>query len=93
MITNHAMLESLLSHCSLFFYFHRLLDEEEAVEEMNELDKNLDKKIHWPEFLQAHFSYNEDELKEFRYKNNKENEELMRVSTKTFLLIWHGCLT
>ena len=49
------------------------------MEEMTELDKNLDKKLHWAEYLQAHFEYNEDDLKEFRYKNDKDNQELLKV--------------
>ena len=49
------------------------------MEEMKELDKNLDKKLHWGEYLQAHFEVNEDDIKDFRYKDNKENQELMRV--------------
>ena len=55
------------------------------MEEMKELDKNLDKKLHWGEYLKAHFEINEDDIKDFRYKDNKENQELMKVGEKMFL--------
>lgn len=44
----------------------RLLDEEEAIEEMEEKDENHDGKIPWPEYLHSNFDYTEDEITEMR---------------------------
>ena len=60
---------------------HRLLDEEEALEELDEVDKNKDGKVDWPEFLESHFSYSEDDIKNFRKQSDKETEDLLQVST------------
>ena len=58
---------------------HRLLDEEEALEELDELDQDGDEKIQWKEFVESHFSYTEDEVKEMREKRSAEHEELLMV--------------
>lgn len=51
---------------TLLLYFIRLLDEEEAVEEFDDKDEDQDGKLSWKDYLQAHFSYSEDEIKEMR---------------------------
>ncbi|KAL4236212.1 EF-hand domain pair [Mactra antiquata] len=50
----------------------KLLDEEEAIEEFEDKDEDQDGKINWIEYLQTHFSYTEDEIKEMR-KNDRED--------------------
>ena len=60
-------------------FMDRLLDEEEALEELDELDQDGDEKIQWKEFVESHFSYTEDEVKEMREKRSAEHEELLMV--------------
>ena len=58
-----------------------MLDEEEALEELEELDKDGDSQLKWQEYLESHFSYTQDELKDMRKEDSEDNEELLKVST------------
>ena len=56
-----------------------MLDEEEALEELEELDKDGDNQLQWQEFLESHFSYTQDELKDMQKENSKDSMDLLRV--------------
>ncbi|KAL3869094.1 hypothetical protein ACJMK2_041820 [Sinanodonta woodiana] len=58
---------------------YRLLDEEEALEEMAEQDEDKDNLISWKEYLHSQFSYNEADIKDFRNNPKEEIQQFLEI--------------
>ena len=58
---------------------NRLLDEEEALEEMEEKDDDKDGKISWEEYVKTHYSYSMDDVKEMRKNDRSDVLEFLKV--------------
>jgi len=63
--------------------FDRLLDEEEALEDLEDNDEDKDGKVTWEEYLKTHYSYSKEEIAEMRRKD--QEEELQFLVVKSFL--------
>lgn len=64
----------------------RLLDEEEALEDLEDNDEDHDGKVAWEEYVKAHFSYTLDEISEMRRNNQEEELQFLAVRRAAYLL-------
>ena len=60
---------------------YRSLDEEEAVDKMEEVDENMDNMISWEEHLKTTYDYLPEEIEDFDKDENPEVKSLHEVNS------------
>ena len=67
----------------------RLLDEEEALEDLEENDADGDGAVTWLEYLKGHFSYSPDDIKDMR-RSDRDDVATFIVVGGEQCLRWGG---